>query len=134
MTLLLKHCRRLSSLSLSWQALLEERQRVRVDLQPLLRQLSSRLAAALGGGGGTSLSALQAECVGGGGTECGQASTHRHLLALLSAVHQHNSRAGGAGGSAAASGAVAALAAALGGRQLALSSTPGGGDVAVGLA
>lgn len=62
------------------QALLEERRRARVDLQPLLQQLSSRLAQVLasgsGGGAGSSssgaleaatLSAVRQACLDGGG-------------------------------------------------------------------
>lgn len=55
------------------KALLEERQRSRVDLQPLLHQLCSQLAVALprGGGGGARLSAARQACMQGeaGGTD-----------------------------------------------------------------
>lgn len=69
------------------QALLEERRRSRVDLQPLVHQLAQRLGAALagqsagvadrdesGGGGPLLLSALRRECIAAGGDEV-QAST-----------------------------------------------------------
>ena len=58
------------------QALLEERRRARVDLQPLLQQLGTQLAQALagaGGGsgnsssGGVSLAAVRQACLEGGG-------------------------------------------------------------------
>ena len=48
------------------RSLLEERRRGRVDLQPLLLQLSRQLAAALAGGGTVALSALRQRCMSGG--------------------------------------------------------------------
>jgi len=69
-------------------------------------------------------------------------SLQRYLLALLTAVHQHNSGAASrsqqegdgasdGSGSGAVAAAVAPLVAALGGRQLRLSAAPGASDVAV---
>lgn len=105
-----------------------------MDLQPLLRQLSSTVAATLSTGSAALLSDLRAECVRRGGPDV-QASTSRYLLALLSAAHQHNVGAarssdqeGGGGGGG---GTVAALAAALGGRQLVLQGVRGSSDVSI---
>ncbi|KAL4431500.1 hypothetical protein ABPG75_006756 [Micractinium tetrahymenae] len=124
------------------RALLEERLRERVDLQPLLSQVCRRLAAVLAPGGGAAvvaLSALRQQCL----AEV-DASPQRYLMALLTAVHQHNYGAaaraqqrqeGGAGGGSSCTGAVAAavalLAEALGERQLRLSCCSGAGDVLI---
>ncbi|PRW20390.1 hypothetical protein C2E21_9022 [Chlorella sorokiniana] len=140
------------------QALLEERRRARVDLQPLLQQLSSCLAHALAGGSGSgpsgssgsgaaeaaTLSAVRQACLNGGGPGVQtsmQASMQRYLVALLTAAHQHNSVAAAAvaseaegSGAAAPAAAVAPLAAALAGKQLLLHAPGGATDIQIAAA
>ncbi|KAI7836969.1 hypothetical protein COHA_009153 [Chlorella ohadii] len=117
------------------QALLEERRRARVDLRPLLQQLSSRLAETLAGGSRSGPGS------GGSGAEEAATLTARYLVALLTAAHQHNSGAAAAaandaeGGAAAApAAAVAPLAAALAGKQLLLHAPGGATDVQIAAA
>ncbi|KAI3424281.1 hypothetical protein D9Q98_009836 [Chlorella vulgaris] len=124
------------------QALMEERRRDRVDLQPLLLQLSQRLTAGLaapdcgaGSSGGVSLrlSAVRRECMQGGdpGT---QASLQRYLMALLTAVHRHNSGPIGTaeeGEGTVTDGTGTSLAAVLASRQLRLFTPPGSSDVTI---